>query len=230
MLLIHNNVMSIAEFDETPDASPPAVPLGDALRSHRKKLIVDAARTVFEERGLDGASIRAIAQRAGCTTGAIYPHFDGKEEIFAQVLSESLDGLRDTGEDAVRAAPSPARGLRRATLAVYKYYEDRPADFALALYLFNGVRPRELGGGLDDGLAQRLQSVVDLLAAEISVLSRPAFPPMVAVEAMALFTYLTGILTLRHSGRMTALEKNAAVLLAHYTSNLVKRLGRGASA
>jgi AcrR family transcriptional regulator len=49
-----------------------------ALDAHRRQLIVDAARRVFEQSGLEGASIRAIAEAAGCTTGAIYPHFQAK--------------------------------------------------------------------------------------------------------------------------------------------------------
>lgn len=185
---------------------------------------MDAARAVFENQGLEGASIRAIAQAAGCTTGAIYPHFRGKEEIFALVLTESLEGLRQAVEEGIGRARSPAKGLRRATLAVYKFYEERPLDLALALYLFNGVRPKELGGGLDEDLARQLESVLDLLSGQIRELCKASFSPIVTVEATALFTYLVGLLVLRHSGRIDALSKNSAVLLAHYTTNLVKRL------
>ena len=62
----------------------------ETLDLHRRRVIVDAARRVFETTGLEGASIRAIAQMAGCTTGAIYPLFRSKEEVFAVVLGELL--------------------------------------------------------------------------------------------------------------------------------------------
>src|SRR6202051_4457151 len=65
----------------------------DVLRDARRQVIIDAARRVFERVGLDGASIRLIAAEAGCTTGAIYPWFAGKEEVYAAILAESLDHL-----------------------------------------------------------------------------------------------------------------------------------------
>src|SRR5258707_14042847 len=65
----------------------------DTLRDARRQVIINAARRVFERVGLDGASIRLIAAEAGCTTGAIYPWFAGKEEVYAAILAESLDHL-----------------------------------------------------------------------------------------------------------------------------------------
>ena len=43
-----------------------------ALNQARRTLILDAARSAFFELGLDGASLREIAKRAGYTPGAIY--------------------------------------------------------------------------------------------------------------------------------------------------------------
>ena len=42
-----------------------------ALTETRRALVLDAVRAVFQEHGLDGASIREIARRAGYTPGAI---------------------------------------------------------------------------------------------------------------------------------------------------------------
>ena len=74
----------------TPRPATKLAPYQGALDAYRRQLIVDAARHVFQQSGLEGASIRAIAQAAGCTTGAIYPHFRSKEEIYAVVLGDSL--------------------------------------------------------------------------------------------------------------------------------------------
>ena len=42
------------------------------LSDARRALVLDAARAVFSEAGIEGASIREIARRAGYTPGAIY--------------------------------------------------------------------------------------------------------------------------------------------------------------
>jgi TetR/AcrR family transcriptional regulator len=196
-----------------------------ALDTYRRQLIVDAAKHVFQQSGLEGASIRAIAQAAGCTTGAIYPHFRSKEEIFAVVLDDSLSALDLEMRAAMKGAASPAKALRRGTSTIYKYYDARPAELTLALVLFHGDRPKRLGRGLDQGLKDRLDGLLALLAEQVRKASQRPFLPMVRIEAMALFTYLVGLLVLKHSGRIDVLENNASILLAHYVKNMVARLG-----
>jgi len=204
--------------------SPVAKNYQGALDSYRRRLIVDAARLVFERVGLEGASIRTIAQAAGCTTGAIYPHFRGKEEIYAALLSESLSAVVRDADHAMGGASTPARAIRRGTLAIYKYYDARPAELSLALHLFNGGRPNKLGQGLDEALKHQLDGLLALLAEQVRSATRKPFLPMVHIEATALFTYLVGLLVLRHSGRIDVLGNKASILLAHYTKNMIARL------
>lgn len=82
-------------------------------REQGRERILDAARTIFAEAGLEGASLRAIAARAGYTPAALYFHFDSREAIYAALLQASLLELRaDVGAAAQggRARPSvPAR-------------------------------------------------------------------------------------------------------------------------
>lgn len=48
--------------------------------------IIEAAFSLFLERGYHGTSMRQIADQAGIALGGIYNHFAGKEDIFAAVL------------------------------------------------------------------------------------------------------------------------------------------------
>ena len=66
----------------------------------KRSLILDAARRVFENDGLEGASLRAIAAEAGYTPAALYFHFDSKEAIYAELLASSLAALRDAVDAA----------------------------------------------------------------------------------------------------------------------------------
>ena len=78
-----------------------------AMSDTRRAHVLDAARRVFAERGVEGASIREIARAAGYTAGALYSYFDSKEAIYAALLAESLDRLQ--GE--VAAARFAANGI-----------------------------------------------------------------------------------------------------------------------
>ena len=47
--------------------------------------LIEAAGRVFARRGFHGASIQEIAREAGYSTGAIYWHFSGKDDLFLAV-------------------------------------------------------------------------------------------------------------------------------------------------
>ena len=48
--------------------------------------LLEAAADVFAARGYDGASISAISEAAGLSSGAIYAHYTSKAELFVAVL------------------------------------------------------------------------------------------------------------------------------------------------
>ena len=52
-----------------------------------------SAKEEFLEKGFEGASIRAIARRAGVTSAALYRHFPNKEEIFSALVEPAIDEL-----------------------------------------------------------------------------------------------------------------------------------------
>ncbi|MEN3348164.1 MAG: hypothetical protein V7632_1799 [Bradyrhizobium sp.] len=197
----------------------------DTVDLQRRRLIVDASRRVFEAVGLEGASIRAIAQEAGCTTGAIYPLFRSKEEVFAVVLGESLAAVTRQVQAAVEGIAAPAKALRRATLAIYQYYDAHPTELTLSLVLFNGERKQKIGPGSEETLRGQLDDLLALLAELVRSAAAKPFLPMARLEASALITYLVGLLVLKQGRRIDVLGSNAAVLLAHYTKAMVARLG-----
>ncbi|MEH2919601.1 TetR family transcriptional regulator [Samsonia erythrinae] len=51
--------------------------------------ILDAAEDCFHERGIAKTTLGMIAERAGCTRGAIYWHFTEKNDLVRQVLERS---------------------------------------------------------------------------------------------------------------------------------------------
>ena len=57
--------------------------------------LVVAARELFAERGYEGASIRAITQRAGANLGAVSYHFGSKEALYEACFASIADPFRE---------------------------------------------------------------------------------------------------------------------------------------
>ena len=59
-------------------------------RDDTREKLFEAAARVFEEQGIGGASIEAIAAAAGFTRGAFYSNFGSKDELISAMLEEHL--------------------------------------------------------------------------------------------------------------------------------------------
>src|ERR1700743_1273030 len=119
MLLLDNSVINVAMGTISRRARSSA--WTQNTRSLKRDDILEPGGGVFEDAGLDGASMRSIAQRAGCTTGAIYPLFESKEQIYAELLHPSLVALGDAVRNAAAKA-DPALAHEAAAAAFLHYY------------------------------------------------------------------------------------------------------------
>lgn len=59
---------------------------GGGKRERTRAKLIDVAWDVVRERGFSGASLDAIAARAGMTKGAIYSNFDGKADLMLSTM------------------------------------------------------------------------------------------------------------------------------------------------
>ncbi|WP_428423004.1 TetR/AcrR family transcriptional regulator [Methylibium sp.] len=204
-----------------------------AVADARRALVLDAARSAFFELGLERASVREIARRAGYTPGAIYSYFASKEEMYGALLGESLERL-----NASVAAPSPVaarRGepaevavLRASANAFFGFYRENPRDLDLGFYLFQGLQPRGLTPELNERLNARLR---DALAPAERALQRLGLEARDALaEVTALFAHTVGLLLLSHTGRIRMFHQESQALFDRYLDALVERVLRGAAA
>src|SRR5215467_3545803 len=56
----------------------------------RPSEILDAAVSVFAEKGFAAARMEDIARKAGVSKGTIYLYFQGKEDVFKTLVRESI--------------------------------------------------------------------------------------------------------------------------------------------
>ena len=71
--------------------------------------LLDAARATFVEKGLHGLSLRDVAERAGCTTMAVYTRFGGKQGLVQALYDEGFARLRDAQAAVDGALPAAER-------------------------------------------------------------------------------------------------------------------------
>jgi TetR/AcrR family transcriptional regulator len=177
------------------------------VTDYKRSLIREAARSVFARAGIEGASMRAIAAEAGYTTGALYVHFDTKEELYAELLHESLGALVETLGEALAVSPSEpsSRAILKAFLG---FYCERPQDFELSFYLHGGgLKASGLNAALDDQLNRRMSAIVDLVGAAIA--DDAGRPPAEARRlGTAACSYAFGLLLMDRTGRLQILGRD----------------------
>ncbi|MCA1694235.1 MAG: TetR family transcriptional regulator [Actinobacteria bacterium] len=77
---------------EQPDQTRSARPRGRRpVREDTRAVLITAAGEVFTERGYDGATVRAIADRAGMDPAMVNHWFGGKDGLFLAALQIPLD-------------------------------------------------------------------------------------------------------------------------------------------
>ena len=57
-----------------------------AAKARTHENLLDAAATVFAERGYGAASVEEIARTAGTSVGSVYAHFTSKEKLFVALM------------------------------------------------------------------------------------------------------------------------------------------------
>jgi AcrR family transcriptional regulator len=110
-------------------------------RALRKREILDATRSLFDERGVRDAQIEDIARAVGINRAIIYRHFSGKEELFAATLVGYLQELDTTLGAADDPSADPEVRLTTITDTFLEFGASLPAfvDCAQALLRRRGV-------------------------------------------------------------------------------------------
>lgn len=105
-----------------------------------RERIARAALQHFVEQGIAETSIRTIAETARISLGAMYNHFESKEELAWQLF---IDGWNEIGEELRRRAGAQAdlaAKMRAMIDYVFRRYDE---DWLLVTYIF-GSRHQHL--------------------------------------------------------------------------------------
>lgn len=159
--------------------------------------ILTAARAAFERGGLDGLSLRAIADEVGITPMAVYRHYANKEALVDALV---MDALADwSARVAAIRCRQPRRWLRAVGDAYLEFALREPRRYEAAFLLRSAKARRfpddfEAGqspaGALQLAMLERLQASGELRAVQ-------PIEALIAYAAMA-----QGLVTLHRAGRI----------------------------
>ena len=94
----------------------------------RPQQILDASLAEFGEQGLAGARLDDIARRAGIAKGTIYLYFPNKEELFRDVVRQTIVArLEELGREFGQAGGGSATEQLRAYLRAWWASLKQPA-------------------------------------------------------------------------------------------------------
>jgi AcrR family transcriptional regulator len=101
---------------------------GDRLREE----ILEAAEYLLARYGHDDAvSIRAVANRVGCTPPAIYIHFADKTELLFEVCARRFGAMQSEIDAAVAAHTDPFDRLVSGSKAYIRFGLENPERYSL---------------------------------------------------------------------------------------------------
>lgn len=129
----------------------------------RRAGILDAAMSVFADRGYHASSIDEIARKAGVSKALIYEHFASKQALWASLLdAQAAEIFRRLAAGAATAEPGEVR-LRAGVDAFLTFVEERRGAWRM---LFREAADPEVVAFLDRVRSQVAGVVAALIAAE----------------------------------------------------------------
>jgi AcrR family transcriptional regulator len=117
--------------EEVPTTTKGTVLTARGLRTRRR--LLDAAEKIFAGLGYPAASIVKITEEAGCGLGTFYLYFEGKQEIFNEVVLDLNRRVRRAMNDAARAEAGAGRiaSERAGFRAFFRFTAEHPALYRI---------------------------------------------------------------------------------------------------
>ncbi len=130
-----------------------------------RQAILDAATAEFSTRGLGGARIDAIAERAGTNKRMIYHYFGNKEAMFLAVLENAYEQIRSMESELHLEDMEPAAAMRKLVRFTFNYFVHNQHFVALLnsenLHRARHIKQSKRVQPINHPLIETLQRVLD---------------------------------------------------------------------
>ncbi len=132
-------------------------PVAKARRGKRdpeaaRQRILQAALAEFSDKGLGGARVDVIAERAGANKRMLYHYFGNKDDLFLAVLEHAYGEIREAELALNLDNLSPEDGMRKLVAFTFDYFIQAP-------YFINLLNSENLHGARH---LRRSQAILDM--------------------------------------------------------------------
>lgn len=153
-------------------------------RAHTRDRLLDAAVALIAEKGVLGASVEEICERAGFTRGAFYSNFESRDDLLVALLERKGEQILAAATNAISSIPADtilagtADDVIRRAMAVFEAGHPIDAEWLVArsdirLYALRNPATlaalRRVEADLDGLLIAAIQGVVDTFGVELSL-------------------------------------------------------------
>jgi len=196
-------------------------------RAHTRDRLMDAAIALFAEKGILGASVEEICERAGFTRGAFYSNFDSKDELLLAVLRRKGEEILQAATKATgsvpgeRIEPRSVDDVIRQAMLVFQASHPIDPEWLMArsemrLYALRNPSIRQPVQAVEDSLDQLLIAAInDVIERQGARLAVPAEQLVILLnayyEALAVRSLMAGV-------------DFAGATLSDYLSHLIRAL------
>ena len=166
--------------------------MSDTIRSRtgqeirdRPEVILDVAFRIFSSRGYRATRLEEVAAAAGVTKGAIYYHFDSKEDLLRQAVEKRHRAIFEGITKALAAEKAPASAkIRLALRKIWQHWVEPGWGHAFRLMVgeLSVEFPALFRTWAEEGPVQGYRLIRELIESGIQ---RGEFRPDVDAEAAA---------------------------------------------
>ncbi len=156
----------------------------------RKDALIQAALALIAERGVRGATVRAIAERANVTQGLIRHYFTSKEDLISAAYAYHMGRMTDltTAPEVSQGATARARLAAFVTAGLRPPVVD-PASVSLWASFLNKVREdarmRAIHEQTYHDFRDRLEELIAMALAEADIATTPTHLRHLAIACNA---------------------------------------------
>ena len=184
--------------------------------------MLDAALSLFAERGFRGTSLRSIVRRAEVSLGCVQHHFPTKGELEHAVLERAMETLRVEQASAFEAPDEDIESLLHAGMRNhFRWARENPEVMRLGAWLTLEGRDRQwpTEAELDAELVRRMQAAQS--AGELRDLD-----PLLLLTVVALLMNRWAIAQRHHGQRLGDLGEETDERFADFAVDLLLRGAR----